>query len=406
MESKRIVEQAELQKLKAFAQSELLNDILPFWIEHAPDYKHGGFIGRISMDNKPDFQAEKGLVLNARILWTFSSAARAFGIPDCKLLARDAYNYLCKKFADSGYEGYYWLLDPEGNPFNTKKQVYAQAFVLYAFSEFFMLTGEQEVLDKAIKLYHLIEKTSFDKEKNGYFEAFSRDWGPIGDLRLSTLDMNEKKTMNTHLHIIEGYANLYRAWKDAGLKERIINLLHVFEKHIIDAKDYHFRLFFDENWQSKSDTISYGHDVEGSWLLHEAAGLTGDVELTEKFRKLAVNMAHGTLPAITHLGGLCHETEREHPDNKGELEWWAQAEAVVGYFNAWQASGNIEFLYQASGLSDFIMNYFVDVHGGEWYYRLTPEGEPIMSYDKLGMWKCPYHNSRMCLELLRRIALP
>ncbi|MFN8206695.1 MAG: AGE family epimerase/isomerase [Bacteroidales bacterium] len=403
MESKNIVEQADLKKLKTFAHSEILNDILPFWIEHAPDHKHGGFIGRIAMDNKPDYHAEKGLVLNARILWTFSAAAALFEIPDCRHLARVAYDYLCRHFADNEYGGYYWLLDAEGNPSNIKKQVYAQAFVIYAFSEYFLLTGDQEVLDRAIRLYQLIEKTSFDKERNGYFEAFSREWGPLGDLRLSALDMNEKKTMNTHLHVIEGYANLYRAWKDPGLRERIINLLNVFGKYIIDANDNHFRLFFDEEWQSKSDTISYGHDVEGSWLLHEAAELTGDKELIGKFREWAVKMAEGTLPAITALGGLCHETERKHPGNEGELEWWAQAEAVVGYLNAWQISGNLEFLNRASMLSDFILNYFVDVHGGEWFYRLTPGGEPIMSYDKLGMWKCPYHNSRMCFELIRRI---
>jgi cellobiose epimerase len=404
METKSIVEQAELLKLIAFARSEFLNDILPFWVEHAPDFKHGGFIGRIGMDNKPDFQAEKGLVLNARILWTFSAAARMFEVPDCNKLAGEAYDYLCRQFADPEYGGYYWLLDARGNPSGTKKQVYAQAFVIYAFSEYFLLTGNQEVLDRAISLYQLIEKTSFDKEKNGYLEAFSREWGPLGDLRLSTLDMNEKKTMNTHLHVIEAYTNLYRVWKDPGLKERITNLLHVFEKYIIDKNDFHFRLFFDEDWQSKSGTISYGHDIEGSWLLQEAGEVTGDEELVGKFKKLAVKMAYGTLPAITSLGGLCHETEREHPDNKGELEWWAQAEGVVGFFNAWQSSGNIEFLNHASRLADFIMNYFVDVHGGEWYYRLSSQGEPIMSYDKTGMWKCPYHNSRMCFELIRRIS--
>jgi cellobiose epimerase len=404
MNSRSLVETVYLQKLKEFATNEFLEDILPFWLNYAPDEKHKGFIGRVGMDNIRDYDAEKGMVLNARILWTFSAAARIFKNLKAKEMAERAYDYLMQNFSDKEYGGFYWLLDSLGKPSNSKKQVYAQAFVIYGLSEFYRLTGDQKALDTAIELYRIIEKTSFDTHKNGYMEAFNREWGAIGDLRLSNLDMNEKKTMNTHLHVIEGYTNLYRVWKDEGLKERILNLLELFGNIIIDADDFHFRLFFDEDWNSKSDTISYGHDVEGSWLLQEAAEVAGDKLMIEKFRKVAVTMAERTFEALNPIGGICHETERAHPENSGELEWWAQAEAVVGYVNAWQGSGNVEFLSKAASLSEFIQSYFIDVNGGEWYYRLTAKGEPIMSYDKLGIWKCPYHNSRMCFELIERIS--
>lgn len=398
------VNDAILRRLEEFARLEFLQDILPFWSGKAPDVKNGGFIGRITMENRPDYKADKGLVLNARILWTFSAASRLFGLEETSSLATAAYNYLQRYFADVEYGGYYWLLNADSTPSNTKKQVYAQAFVLYALSEYYRISGKKEVLESAIDLFQLMENTSFDREKNGYFEAFARDWGPIGDLRLSELDMNEKKTMNTHLHVIEAYANLYRVWQDPVLLERLVNLLFVFEKWIIDPEDHHFRLFFDENWQSKSEVISYGHDIEGSWLLHEAALVSGDQNLIHRFGELAVKMATATLPAITSLGGLCHETERSHPNNQGELEWWAQAEAVVGYLNAWELSGENEFLKQAGSIAEFISQYFVDTKGGEWFYRLSPQGEPLMEYDKLGVWKCPYHNSRMCFEILERTA--
>jgi len=396
------IQRSEIQYLRKFAMQEFSDDILPFWHTMMPDRKNGGFFGRIDFSNAIDREAEKGLVLNARILWTFSSGYRLWQDERCLELAHRAFEFICTRFCDEKYGGYYWAVDAEGNPSQTKKQIYAQAFVIYAMAEYFLVTGNREALERALDLFALIEKYAFDQQNNGYIEAFSREWGVVEDLRLSKLDMNEKKTMNTHLHILEGYANLFKIHNETLLGERLKNLIGIFFDRIIDPADYHFRLFFDEFWNSKSDLISYGHDIEGSWLIQEAAEALQDDSLIKKSKENAVRMASAVLAGINSFGGLCHETERKEPSNKGEMEWWAQAEGVVGFLNAWEISGDNLFLRTAASLARFITSYFLDLHGGEWYYRLNPQGEPIVTYDKAGFWKCPYHNSRMCFELYRR----
>jgi mannobiose 2-epimerase len=396
------IQRSEIRYLRKFVLQEFSDDILPFWYSMMPDRKNGGFFGRIDFHNAIDHTAEKGLVLNARILWTFSAGYRLWHDERCLELAQRAYDSICSQFFDEKYGGYYWAIDAAGRPAQTKKQIYAQAFVIYAMAEYFLITGSREALERSLNLFELIEKYAFDRQNNGYIEAFSREWGAVEDLRLSNLDMNEKKTMNTHLHVLEGYANLYKIHKEKELGERLKNLIGIFFDRIIDPTDHHFRLFFDEFWNSKSETISYGHDIEGSWLVQEAAEALQDDSLINLSKDNAVRMATAVLPGINSLGGLCHETERKEPSNKGEMEWWAQAEGVVGFLNAWEVSGNNQFLRAATGLARFITSYFLDLHGGEWYYRLNPQGEPISTYDKAGFWKCPYHNSRMCFELYRR----
>jgi mannobiose 2-epimerase len=295
------------------------------------------------------------------------------------------------------------MVDFMGRPVETKKQIYAQAFVIYAFAEYYLLTNNPEVLEKSIEMYQVIEKYSFDPDYKGYFEAFDRKWKALDDLRLSAKDMNEKKTMNTHLHVLEAYTNLYRIFPDAGLKTKIIDLLEVFFEYIIDKSDYHYNLFFDENWVRKSNQISFGHDIEGSWLMLEAAEVINDSGLINRFKEVAVKMATACLDGMSTLGGLSYENERGKPLHEDYVEWWVEAEAAVGFFNAYQIKSDKKFLQYTNRILSFIDQYFIDHNGGEWYSRIDKNGKWLPEHDKAGFWKCPYHNSRMCLELLRRI---
>lgn len=396
-------EQKKIESLITFANEQLSKYIMPFWRTAAIDKKHGGFYAHINhdMSRKPD--EVKGLVLNSRILWTFSAVYKKFGNEQDKELAKRAYNYISSHFYDKKNGGYYWSLTPEGAPAETKKQIYAQAFTIYALSEYYKITNDIVILEEAINAFHLIEKNSFDTQKNGYIEACTKDWQEIDDLRLSLKDMNEKKSMNTHLHILEAYTNLFTIWKDPVLKIQLENLIEVFLKHIINHQDFHLELFFDENWNSKATLFSYGHDIEASWLLHEAALITENNSLIKTVEKISIKIAEAAKLGIYQNKALLYEDDRAGKHKDHEFEWWAQAEAVVGFLNAYVITGNKDYLEYSVSIAKFIEDHIVDKKNGEWFFRVDLNGEPITSHEKAGFWKCPYHNSRACLEILHRI---
>lgn len=384
---------------------ELTRNILPFWMEKMEDEVHGGFLGRISGTGTEDGSAAKGAILNARILWTFSAAYRILGKPEYLAAATRAKREIIDKFYDKEYGGVYWSLTPEGLPDDTKKQIYALGFAIYGLSEYSRATGDAEALEYAIRLFHDIERHSFDKGKNGYFEAFGREWGPIEDMRLSDKDINECKTMNTHLHILEPYTNLYRIWKDRELEKQLRNLICLFMEKILDQETGHLRLFFDEDWRSSHDIISYGHDIEASWLLHEAAEVLGDKTLLEKTRLASVSVADAASEGYIPGGGMIYEFHGDTAAVDADRHWWVQAETVVGYYNLWQMTGREDALKKALGCWEFIKEHIVDREGGEWIWSLRADGTANTDDDKAGFWKCPYHNGRMCLEIIERTAV-
>ena len=309
---------------------ELTRNILPFWMEKMEDEVHGGFLGRISGTGTEDGSAAKGAILNARILWTFSAAYRILGKPEYLAAATRAKREIIDKFYDKEYGGVYWSLTPEGLPDDTKKQIYALGFAIYGLSEYSRATGDAEALEYAIRLFHDIERHSFDKGKNGYFEAFGREWGPIEDMRLSDKDINECKTMNTHLHILEPYTNLYRIWKDRELEKQLRNLICLFMEKILDQETGHLRLFFDEDWKSSHDIISYGHDIEASWLLHEAAEVLGDKTLLEKTRLASVSVADAASEGYIPGGGMIYEFHGDTAAVDADRHWWVQGKKLSG----------------------------------------------------------------------------
>jgi len=392
----------KLRNLKSEVESELCNNILPFWMTKMIDFRDGGFYGRIDGSGNVFNDADKGCVLNARILWTFSSAFRILKNPDYLKTAERAKDYLLELFFDREFGGVFWLLDHKGEMKDGKKQIYAQAFAIYGLTEYYRITSDKECLDKAIDLFRLIEKYSYDNKLEGYFEAFSREWGALDDLRLSLKDANEKKTMNTHLHVLEAYTNLYRIWKDDLLKKQLSSLIDVFTDRIVNNQTFNLNMFFDEEWNDKTDLVSYGHNIESSWLIYEAALVLGDETIIRKVKKICLRIAEASKDGIMADGSMIYENFFKSGHLDSDRHWWVQAESVVGFLNAYTMSGQEEYLNLSLASWRFIADHIVDRQNGEWYWSVNENLQPNLKEDKAGFWKCPYHDSRMCLEIIER----
>jgi len=388
--------------LKA-VQNELEQDILPFWIKKCQDNKYGGFIGRMSNDGTIVRDAPKGLVLNARILWTYSAAYRFSKNDEYLEMAKRSFDYLMQHFVDKQFGGAYWLLDYTGKAIDDSKELYGQSFLIYGLTEYYLATGDNTALEKAKEIFGLIEKHCHDDANKGYFETFNRDWSAAEKARLASGNTQEKKTMNTHLHLLEAYTNLYRAWKEEKLRARLQELIEVFQEHIIDAETFHFKLFFNEQWHSTKNIVSFGHDIEGSWLLCEAAEILGQPEKIHEVETIALKMAEAVYKqGLDKDGGLFYEGLAGKIINTNK-EWWPQAETVVGFLNAYQLSGQEHFFKAALECWEFIQQHIVDQTHGEWFWRVARNGTPDLQEPKVSEWKCPYHNSRACLETIQRL---
>ncbi len=379
-----------------------LHSILQYWLKFTIDEHNGGFYGSVDNDNFPDILAPKGLVLNSRILWAFSAAAVYEFNQQYKEAADSAYNYIQQYFIDVTHGGAYWSVDANGKPLDTKKQVYGIAFCIYGLSEYVKLTQNPDALQLAIDLYNSIEQHAKDKKGEGYVEAFQQDWSPIDDLRLSDKDSNTPKTTNTHLHIVEAYANLYEVWPNDVLRDNIKNLLTIFDTHIIDKNTFHLKLFFTNEWQSQTTTYSFGHDIETAWLLQHCATVIKSSVYEQYFKTLAVKMAQVTQNWVDKDGALWYELDISSKTINKQKHWWVQAEAMIGFYNAYQLSGNKWFWQLSVQNWQFIQQHLIDEQHGEWYWGVEENGE-LLNEPKAGFWKCPYHNVRACLQLITRL---
>ena len=390
-----------LKQLKTELTTEL-DSILNYWIKHTIDTQNEGFIGQIDFNDHLIANAEKGSVLNSRILWTFSSSYQVTQKENHKEIAERAFDFLSKHFYDTEFGGLFWSINVDKTPKDTKNQIYALAFAIYGLTEYYAISKDEKTLEIAKKLYFKIQEHSYDPVNKGYLEAFTRDWQPIEDLRLSDKDANEKKTMNTHLHIIEAYANLFKVWKDETLRKDSIELLETIEKYFINTETGHLRLFFDENWIEKPDVISYGHDIEAAWLLLQCAEILEEENLIANYKKHAVQIAEVAKEGLDADGGLWYEFNPKKNELIAEKHWWVQAEALIGFYNAYQLTGNEDYLEIVFKNWKFIKKYILDLKNGEWFWGIYRD-YTLIEKDKAGFWKCPYHNSRACLELIKRI---
>ena len=391
-----------MMNLKQTMQDVLEQNILSYWIDHVTDKENGGYYGRIDGEDKVHPQAEKGAVMNARILWAFSAAYRVLRKPTYLEAATRAKEYFVEYFLDKENGGAYWSVDYKGNPLDTKKQTYAIGFAIYGFSEYARATGDKEALEIAKKLYHDIEEHAYDSKNNGYIEALTRDWQPIADMRLSDKDENGSRTMNTHLHIIEPYTNLYRVWKDKSLEKSIRNLLDIFTDKLLNKETHHLDLFFDDAWQGKRNIESYGHDIEASWLLHETALVLGDKVVLQKIEQVIRRIANAADEGLRPDGSMVYEHWKDTDKSDLQRQWWVQCENIIGHIDLYQYFGYEDSLEKAVHCWNYVQKHLIDAKNGEWHWAVLDDETINLSDDKAGFWKCPYHNSRMCLELIER----
>ncbi len=391
-----------LAKLKSEVRNNLISNILPYWTKNVADPVNGGFYGRIDGQEKIYPEAEKGGILNGRILWTYSAAYRVTKDTSYLSVAKRAKDYILKYFVDKQYGGTYRSVTYKGEPSDTRKQTYSQSFLMYGLSEYYRATGDQNALDQAKAIYFALEKYAVDPVSEGYFEVFDQKWQRTGDLIIGEKSAKDEKTMNTHLHLMESYANLYRVWHDPKLAGRLKNLILLFRDKIINPQTFHLNVFLDRSWQSTSIIHSYGHDIETSWLIVEAAQILGDQQLIGDSKKLAIKIALAASEGLQSDGSLIAEKDYADGKTNTSRDWWPQAETVVGLLNAFELSGEEHFLTDAIKCWNFTNKFLVDHQNGEWFGAVTAKGS-VSKGDKAGFWKCPYHNGRMCMEVMERV---
>ncbi len=375
--------------------------ILRWWQTHLPDAENGGFFGEIDANDRPVAGAPKSVILNTRLLWFFSAAGWHLASPEALALADRAARYIRAHFLDPEHGGLYWLLDNGGQVIDGKKQAYAQAFGVYAFAEHYRATGNAESLDLARRLQSEIEGRFVDAAKGGYIEALAADWQVVADQRLSDKDLDAPKTMNTHLHVLEAYAHLHRVAPDGASQRALSRIIDLFADHFIDVQNRHLRLFFDMDWNDLTHAVSFGHDIEASWLLWEAVEILGDPVRLERLRPVVLDLARATLEeGFSAEGGVAYERDFAGPrDDDGE--WWGQAEGMVGFVNAWQLSGDGAFLAAARRVWAHARDQFGAGGDDEWTWYAADAAKPAQA--KAGQWKCPYHNGRAMIELDKRL---
>lgn len=376
----------------------LLHNIITFW-KGLRDDTYGGYYGYMSQELEVDKTAEKGCILNSRILWFFSEAAMLTGREDLRREADHAYEFLMEHCLDKENGGVFWSLTYDGQVLDSTKHTYNQAFAIYALSSYYRLTGKPEALDTAVTLFRRIEDTCRDEV--GYLEAFTRDWQPESNEKLSENGVLADKTMNTLLHVFEGYSGLYLASSDPAVEKAMRFCLKIYAEKAYDPALKRQLVFFDTHYNSIIDLYSYGHDIESSWLIDWGARLLGDETMTANIEAIDEEMARAIYKTAYYNHSLANECERGKVDET--RIWWVQAESVLGFVNLWLKCGEPAYRDAAADIFGFIEEKLVDKRpGSEWFWSLDANGNPIPGKPIVEPWKCPYHNGRMCMELIRK----
>lgn len=377
----------------------LIKEMIPFW-EHLKDEEYGGFYGYLGYDLVLDKQAVKGCILNSRILWFFSNAYLLLREEDMLAYAGHAFRFLKEHCIDRENGGVFWSLSYDGKPEDTTKHTYNQAFAIYALSSYYDASKDKEALELAKELYRIIETKCTDAY--GYLEAFDIRFKPAENDKLSENGVIAEKTMNTLLHVLEAYTELYRVSGEAGVAARIRYMLDLVAEKVFNEEIGRQEVFFDKTWHSLIDLYSYGHDIETAWLTDRALEVLDDKAYTEKLSRITRTITENIYKRAYIDHSLVNEAENGVVDTT--RVWWVQAEAVVGFINGYQNSPeHTEYLNAAEDIWNYIKTYMVDKRSGsEWYWALDenriPLEKPIVE-----PWKCPYHNGRMCFEVIRRM---
>jgi cellobiose epimerase len=393
-----------INDFKESVAKEFRQGLVPYFDRVAVDPSTRGFHGRVNNVGEPEPGAPRGLVLFARYLWYYAALYRFDKNPLHLDLARQAYLYLNEHFLDKQFGGYYWMVGANGAPVDPVKKLYGQGFVLYGLSELYQAEPSNRLLAEIQALTRLIEFRGHDAAHGGYLESFGKDWSPLDDVRLSEHDQNSDKSMNTMLHILEAYTNVYRIWKDELVADRLREMIRLFLTKIINRETRHLELFFTSEWKSVSGIVSYGHDIECSWLLHEAAEVLGDKDILSRVIPVCLELADSCAEqGIDPDGGVLYEADKQGNIIDPDKHWWPAAESAVGFVNAWQISGNERYLEVAKKNWAFIEQFVVDRTNGGWFRKVDRAGIPDTSDRKISEWTCPYHSGRACMELIHRL---
>ena len=375
----------------------LKHNILDFWLGLRDP--RGGFFGEVNASGEIEPDAPRGVILNARIIWAFAAAYRRLQHPAYLAAAEATRDWFLDHFFDPVYSGVYWSVTAAGEPMEGKKQLYAQGFAIYGLSELYKATHDARTLEAAIDLFRTTEAHFADPENGGYLEALARDFQPLADMSLSAHDINADKTMNSHLHLMEAYANLYQVWADPSLKSALEQLIELTCTRIM-GPDGHLQLYFRRDWSVLPGAVSYGHDIETSWLLLECAMATRDFAVVNRVKPCTAALGRAGNEGLQPDGSMLYE---KLPDGTMDesRQWWVQAETVVGNLWLWKYQGDSAAADRAVACWNYIRDHLVDRKKGEWYWAVLPDGKPDLANPKAGFWKCPYHNARMCLEILK-----
>ena len=386
----------EYQSVKVDMRKELDN-ILNYWTSFGIDNEFGGFVGKRDFYNNLIPNADKGIILNTRLLWSFSAVSNNLKTSKYEWFCNRAYDYLKDNFKDNVHGGVFWEVNHIGIPKNKRKQVYAQAFAIYALSEYYMFSGKEEAKDWALVIFRNLETYARDRKNLGYFEAFNQDWTTIPDVRLSEKDMNVSKTMNTHLHVLEAYTTLLKIYDNPELEEALRELVMLFQNKFLNESNS-YDLFFSENWNLQSNKISFGHDIETAWLVIEAAIALKDEGLLRQVQKTAVKVIDTfLLKALDENGGVMNELDSSSKTLDTDRHWWPQVEALIGLKYGYSLTKNKEYLEKSIAVWEFVKEYLIDSKNGEWHFRVDSKGHPYETEDKVSMWKAPYHTTRACI---------
>jgi mannobiose 2-epimerase len=393
----------EFQDLHRRAAEQLFNHILPFWCGPALDPERGGWMAWLSNDLKPDRRKPKGLILNTGILWAFSAVFRVRPEPLYRDMANRALDFVMNRFWDAHSGGVFWQLDDAGSVIDDAKRIHGQAFCIYALTEYHRAFSAPEPLARAQELFGRVDRHARDPRHGGYLEVCRRDWTASAGARPGEKDPNEKKSLNNHLHLLAAFAGLYRVWKDRHLEQRLFELIELFEQRMLDASSHHLHDFFDHAWKVRSDFYSFGHDIEASWLLCEAADALGDASLFKRVQTMALTLAGAVFAeGLGADGGLYYEGKAGRVIDPRK-EYWPQAEAVVGFLNAFELARDAKFLAAARRAWNYLGHHIVDRTHGEWFCRVNADGLPDATLPKVNERKGPYHGARMCLETMSRL---
>jgi mannobiose 2-epimerase len=392
-----------MQKLLDFARSDLEN-ILSWWIKHTPDEKNGGYYGEVKGDNTPNIKANRFLVLNARLLWTFTAAYDLTKNEQYKQQARRAYDYFTRHFYDKKHGGFYMYVTYKGKVANDRKFTYGNAYAVYALAEYARVFDDATAKELARETVSILDEKMWDVKHKGYLEVASRDWEYMPNIFMIHYDEESQKTMNTHLHVLEAYANLLRIDDSKTLRHRVRTLLYLFLNKIVNHDNWHFNYFQQRDWTVTDHNYSLGHDIEGSWLLYEAAEILNEPEALADTRRVCVNMARAVYDiGIMPAGGIYTEYDVTKREYSKQISWWEQNEGVIGFLNAYDLTEEEKFLNASLHTLNFIENHFIDKENGGWYAYLNANHQPQKNRLKCSPYICPYHNARMCLEIIRRL---